>query len=273
MKTLLIICAILLSISCSSSSSESKKKTRKQNLNVLIISFHDTDLNEVAKWSNHMPNYNIVTHHGATSVTSAQLDTQDVVILFSNHVSNTKAIGDSVYKYVMDGGHVILGTFYAQQAGSQTSGQDYGLLETITPTYHNKNAYRNDTLIVSGSHPILTGIDTLITYYGAGSDSIQNGGEELLTWNNGETLLAVNEPAGRLFNLSVFPSESRFNTVLKTASNSDNLENFFKLWASAIRFAHSLDYYADDFNYNPGDEGGGEVEEFKTDQNSAAINR
>jgi hypothetical protein len=254
MKRIIIICILFLSTSCSSSS-ENKKDNRKVNLDVLAISFNDLDLAAVSGWSAHMPNYTIQTLNASTNiVTMAQLDTQDVVILFTNHVKNTKVTGDTLYQHVMSGGNVILGTFYSQQSGSIGNQQDFGALETISPSFHNKSAYRNDTLIVRASHPILTGIDTLITYYGAGSDSLHNGGKELLAWNNGESLLSVNEPAGRIYNLSVFPTETRYTTVLKTASNNNNLENFYKLWASMIRFSHSLNFYEDDFKYTPNHE-------------------
>ena len=252
---LLIIFTLFLIISCSDSSGNKSDK-RKKNLNVLVISFDDSEVESIQNWSNHMPNYSISTYNASDSLKFTDLGTPDVILLFTNHLPRTKAVGDTLFKYVMNGGHLLLGTFYSQQKGNDR----FGELNSISPTFHNKNAFIADTLIVSSSHPITIGIDTLITYYGAGSDSITNGADRLLNWESGEILAAQTEPNGRVLEISIFPAEPNYNTVLESKGDK-NLEHFYRLWSNAIRFIHSQNHFDDDFLYNPNiksdNEGGG----------------
>ena len=255
MKAALLLTLFLI-VSCSDSSGNKSDK-RKKNLNILAIGFSDSHLTSIEEWSNHMPNYTISTHNPNDGLELSDLDTSDVVLLFTNNLHNTNAVGDTLFKYVMDGGHLLLGTFYSQQKGDD----EFGELNSISPTFHDKNAYIADTLIVTNSHPITIGIDTLIAYYGAGSDSITNGAERLINWESGEILAAQTEPNGRVLEISVFPAETNYNTVLKSTSDK-NLEHFFRLWSNAIRYIHSQNHFDDDFLYDPNtntdNEGGGD---------------
>lgn len=237
---------VLFFASCESGSENSADAGAFGKLKVLVVSFSGDDLNSVVDpWSASMPNFDFSTHLGSTSLTPTQLDSFDVVLLFTNSINNQDALGDTLYQYVTSGGKLLLGTFFAQQ----TTAKNFGDLSMITPLYHNGNAYSQDTLVNTGSHPLLSGIDSLVTYYSAGSDSLENNAVAVGEWNNGDVYAAYNEHnGGRILHVTMFPAELRYRADLRNAT-SNNLEKFYRAWSNAIRYVHSKKVSSDDLNY------------------------
>jgi hypothetical protein len=264
----IILLSILFLFSCEEGTSENSAGVFGK-LKVLVVSFYESDLNAVVNpWSESMPNYTFTKHMGNVSLTNAQLDTFDVVLLFTNTISNQEALGDTLYNYVNNGGKLILATFFSQQ----TTSKNFGDLSSIVPMYHNGDAYIQDTLINDTSHPLLAGIDTLITYYGAGSDSLENNAKGVGRWNNNDIYAAYNEHGnGRILEVTMFPSELDYRADLEIWTKN-NLKKFYRAWANAIRYVHSKTSSSSDFDYTePVEEetGDGDGEAAKSDFSSA----
>ncbi|MCB0278688.1 MAG: hypothetical protein KDD94_04250 [Calditrichaeota bacterium] len=166
--------------------------------------------------------------------TVAFLDSFDLVILFEDGLVNYPTIiGDSIYQYVMNGGNLILGTFYWQDrsdGGHTTNG--WGMLETIDPIYSGSCAYSDDHMDSVIAHPMTEGVDSLLAYYRGGVDSLRNGATALAWWSDGSILLAYNQPAGRITAVTVAPQHEFY-----VISQQRNLSGDFRqLWYNVIRW-------------------------------------
>lgn len=240
----LLITLFLLSCANKSTEDLSKSPAHKTKLNVLIVTHLENDLNEVENFSSWMPNFNITVYDGGLGLSHAKLDSQDVVLYFTNNVLNTVALGDSLFEYVNKGGNLVLGTFFSYHSYTI----DFGKLSTILPAeVADRYAYEGmDTLIVNSDNTFFNGIDTLISFYGGGDFVLNENAIEIGRWNNGDLLASYIEPKGRVMLLSSFPTEPHYSSFL--SDDSLLLRNFYRLWANAIRFAHSKETLVSDLN-------------------------
>lgn len=236
-----LITVIYLCLSCSSNNASENKKGKDEeipvleNLNVLVITHLENDLEEMISFPSFMPNFNIVIHNGVGTLTKSQLDSQNVVIYFTNGATNTKSIGDSLYNYVMDGGNLLIGSFLVFEDIDDNFGKLTDILPAKTTIPYSYEAH--DTLYVENETTILKGIDTLRLFYAGGNFIVNDNATVLARWNNGDMLAAYNEPNGRVMLLSSFPTEPAYYTNLRY--NIPMLHNFYRLWANAIRYTHS----------------------------------
>ncbi len=242
---------ILLAFFACESTSEAVGKGSGKKLDVLVIGFNSSDLSPINEFATHMPNYTFNTHNGAVAnVTQTQLNAYDVVLLFTNHTGNAKAIGDTVYHYAVSGGHLLLATFYTAQAST------FGLLKDIDPL---NGTTRNgaDTLEIKSSHLLTRGMTGLISNYSAGATTLVDGATKIHNWKSGDIFAAEHSvEKGRVLQISQFPIEHNYNTVMKQ-SGDKNIENFFRLWSNAIRYVYEHNAYDNDFKYIVKEEEGG----------------
>lgn len=247
MKTLTYVLLFLLFACESTTQSEESTEGSKTQLKVAIISNSGADITHVVStWTSFMPNFELLPVN-ADTLKLKDLDSADVVLFFENgNFAKSTAVGDTLYEFVMDGGKLLLGTFYGQgRTNTKYTGTNYGALELIDPVLNHNNAYSNDTLVVKSKHPLLEGITTLTTHYGAGDDSLKNNAKLIEKWKNGDVLAAYNEPAGRILYLSIWPAEDN-----QTLTYINDLKSFYRIWANAIRFAYNKTSSSADFSYS-----------------------
>lgn len=160
--------------------------------------------------------------------THEQLHDFDVVLLFANDNSNNDSNAANVlHEYVMDGGALVLATFYYYYRGNGY----WGRLESIDPVEGTLSANSPffDTTTFIGSHPLLNGVDTLINYYHPTGYSVSPGANLVASYDNGNWLAATNEPGGRIVAINGFPAEFDYQFA-------PHIE-FFRLWENALLFA------------------------------------
>jgi hypothetical protein len=244
---MIFLVTLFLILSCNSNTSENEKETpaNVDKLNVLVVTHLENDLEEMINFPSYMPNFNIIIHDGTGTLTKVQLDSQDVVLYFTNGAINTESIGNALYDYVLDGGNLLIGSFF----GFEDIDDNFGKLTDIMPakTTDPYSYEAHDTLYVKNQTTILKGVDTLRLFYAGGNFVLDSSATVLAKWNNGEMLAAYNEPNGRVMLLSSFPSEPAYFPSLK--NNAKMLNNFYRLWANAIRFTHSKTTLDSDLNF------------------------
>lgn len=229
-------------LGCDNSKSGSKSK-----LKVLIIGFSSTDVQNVLNWAEFMPNYEFNSILGQSIVSGDQLDTNDVVLVFSNSFSNGANVGEVLYNYVDNGGKLLMGTFVSYHEHYNTG---FGNMSLLTPVDYSGSHSNQDTLIIKSNHPLYQGVDNLITYYGGGDDSLKNDGDEIGKFTHGNYFAARNKNTnGNVVYVALFPAEPHYRLNNLNASGENNLRNFYRIWANAIRFTHSGTSSADDFDY------------------------
>ena len=160
--------------------------------------------------------------------TQGQLNDFDVVLLFANSSSeNDSNVANAVHDYVLDGGNVVLATFYYYYRGDGY----WGRMESIDPVIGslNVNNATYDTLIFDTNHPLRNGIDTLITEYHPTGYSVRPGATLIASYNNGNWFAAYNKPNGRILAINAFPTEFDYGYVPRI--------EFFRLWENALLFA------------------------------------
>jgi hypothetical protein len=163
--------------------------------------------------------------------TLAQLNAYDVVLLYQEAIFDNDSTGDRLYEYVMQGGDLVLGTFYWQ--GRSDGGwavQGWGLLETIDPIIADSgNAYLFDSTGPWIDHPLTRGLDTICCYYGGGYDSLRSNAAAAAYWRNGDVLMAYAAPAGRIVAVTLFPYEP--------VAHTGNYKGFYRAWENAFLYA------------------------------------
>ena len=255
---LMFIITILLLIACENKTSSDSEKDNDSSdrlnarLKVLIASNSSNDNNHASSlWGSMMPNYDFKTMKYDT-IKSTDIDSFDVIVLFENgNNSWTTRAGDTIASYVLNGGNVILGTFYGQgRTNTKYTNTNYGAIEDFDPVSGHVNAYTNDTFISTSNHPLLDGIDTLTSHYGGGDTLLNVNATLIANWENGDILAAYTEPAGRILYLSLWPGETS-GWLNPGDKDINSLEQFVRLWANAIRYAYAKDTNPDDFNYVP----------------------
>ena len=192
-----------------------------------------------------MPNFNITIYDGGLLPNRAKLDSQDVVLYFTNNIQNTEALGDSLYNYVMNDGNLLLGTFFSYHNYTINFGKLAHVLPAKLVDRFSHEAY--DTLAVKDEIEFLKNVDTLISFYGGGDFTLNEEAIELARWNNGDLLASYTEPKGRVLLMSSFPTEPSYMPFL--ANDSLLLKNFYRLWANAIRFTNSKTTLTSDLSF------------------------
>ncbi|MCB0280483.1 MAG: PKD domain-containing protein, partial [Calditrichaeota bacterium] len=147
---------------------------------------------------------------GSATPTVAYLETFDVVMMFPNgNAANPQALGDTLYQYIMNGGNFVAGTFFWQINSWGTN------LNSIMPLNGNSScAYAPGLLDSIISHPLTDGLSTLsISQYRGGNRTLNNGGVPVAWWDDGNILMAYNQPAGRITAVTIFPAHMYYGGV------------------------------------------------------------
>jgi hypothetical protein len=185
--------------------------------------------------------------------TYSKLKAYDVVLLFEGGLfGNAPNVGSAVYDYVMDGGNLVIGTFYEQDRSDCTvpgwTLYGWGSLETIDPFTSDTNGceYSADEINTSSIvvHPITSGVQSLWcdSYHGgvhAKPDTVV-----VANWTGPNYLgdpcplagYRILEDNQRVVQISIYPNYAYYNT-------SDNVGgDFYTLWANAIKWASQALY-------------------------------
>ncbi len=236
-KRIVVSCLILSFIFFSCGTDENGNVVIIPDLtNILVISNATYDNEWIqTNFPTHMSGFDFETWNFADSVpTVEQLNQYDAVLLFENGTEGAicDSVGDRMYDFVMNGGNLVLGTFYWQDrsdGGYEENG--WGNLESIDPIIANEgDAYYDDTLGTWINHPLTRGLDTITCEYGAGYDSLRSDAKAVAWWNNGEVFMAYNKPGGRIVALTLWPAEPE--------QNPDYIYNgFFRAWENALLYA------------------------------------
>jgi hypothetical protein len=172
--------------------------------------------------------------------TKAYMDSFNVVLLFEDGLfSNAPVVGDSVYKYVMGGGNLVIGTFYDQDRTDNLHYSPYtwGTLETIDPLHHGSCLYVYDSLGTIFNHPVTQQIAKLYTYYRGGLDSVKTGGVAVAFWADSTIFIGVNQPGpapgGRITQVTTFPAEP----FLRGPAIPGAYRDFYKIWEHALMWS------------------------------------
>lgn len=160
----------------------------------------------------------------------AFLDSFRVILLFEDGTfSNATAVGDRLYEYVMNGGNLVIGTFYWQDRSDGGFGGSWGNLELIDPLFGGSCRYQVDSLGVLDPHPLTEGITGLTAYWRGGPVTLRNDATAVAWWANGDIFMAFNQPAGKITAVTLFPAEPYVDS-------GEWSGDIFKVWENAIKW-------------------------------------
>lgn len=210
---------------------------------VLVMSNDGTENDSIAAvYPRYMSGITFTTWTIPDSVpTLSQLKEYDVVLLYEDGTFGTysDSIGGVLHDYVMDGGNLVIGTFYWQESsdgGYEEVG--WGKLETIDPIIANDgNAYYYDSTGTWINHPLTRGLDTIYCHYGGGYDSVRHTANDsahtnataVAWWKNGDVLMAYNKPNGRIVAVTLWPFEA--------IDRAGKYDGFYRAWENALLYA------------------------------------
>jgi hypothetical protein len=164
----------------------------------------------------------------------------DVILLYEDGIfDEAMYTGDSLYYYVMAGGNLVIGTFYWQDrtsGGYGSSAATWGMLESIDPLYGGSCVYEYDSLGVTENHPLTKGVNSLVTYYRGGSDSLRANATAVAWWFDGDVLMAYNKPngAGTITSVTAAPQEGFYWDWRGRPNKPDG--DFFTLWENVLKW-------------------------------------
>ena len=149
----------------------------------------------------------------------------DVILLQENgRTSNSAYIGDILAEYVLDGGNLILSTFYWQDR-TDGGGSGWGDLELYDPLYGGACNYANQDLGTVLDHPMTEGIEELTCYFRGGPTTLRDDATAVAWWSDGDPLVAYNQPGGVITAVTTFPAHGYY-----TSFSGD----FYELFSNAI---------------------------------------
>ncbi len=196
----------------------------------ILVLGNDRDGNGWIKenFSLNIPNIQIDTMDITNLVPElAYLHQFDVVLVYRNvGFNNQNNIGDRLYEYVMEGGNLIIGTFYWQ--GRVREG--WGLLESIDPLYgdacdYNASQLNTQTIV---SHPLTENLTTLsVSEFRGGPQTVRSDATVVAWWLDGDPLIAFNQPNGTITMITVYPYHPYYGGVSG---------DFYLLWENAIKW-------------------------------------
>ena len=149
----------------------------------------------------------------------------DVILLQENgRTSNSANIGDVLAEYVLDGGNLILSTFYWQDR-TDGGGSGWGDLELYDPLYGGACDYVNRDLGTVLDHPMTEGIEELTCYYRGGPTTLRDDATAVAWWSDGDPLIAYNQPGGVITAVTIFPAHGAYSSFSG---------DFYELFSNAI---------------------------------------
>ena len=151
----------------------------------------------------------------------------DVILLQENGLTGNSAnIGDILAEYVLDGGNLILSTFYWQDRTDGGFGtQGWGELELYDPLYGDACDYAYQDLGTVLDHPMTEGIDELNCYYRGGPTILRDDATAVAWWSDGDPLIAYNQPGGVITAITIFPAHGVYSSFSG---------DFYELFSNAI---------------------------------------
>ncbi|MCF7805838.1 MAG: M6 family metalloprotease domain-containing protein [Candidatus Marinimicrobia bacterium] len=204
-----------------------------QNIQILVLSNDDVDNNWIkSNFPNYISGISIQTYNVSSNVPSlSYLHSFDAVLLFENVTfSNSTAVGDRIYDYVMAGGNVVLGTFYWQGRSDGGYSSDWGQLENIDPLFGGSADYISGEMDTTNivSHPLTTGLTSLTASdFQGGPTQLRSNATAVAWWQDGDPLLAYNKPGGLITAVTIYPTHPANGTVTG---------DFYLLWENALKF-------------------------------------
>lgn len=233
MFLLFSVAVSLLIVGCKDSATEPEV----DEVNVLVLSnFAPGNAWIDTNFTQHMEKIKI-THIDISidTIVAEDLDGFGVVLLYEDGIfSNSTKVGNMLYKYVMAGGDLVIGTFYWQDHTGAGWGGSWGDLEMIEPLYSGTCRYSVDSLGTTVNHPLTEGVNSLKTYYRGGPNTLRDNATAVAWWSNQDVFIAYNKPAGTITMVTTYPAE---NYYFETRGNPDAVEgDFFKVWENALRW-------------------------------------
>lgn len=215
---------------------------------ILVLSGGKTNDNDRVAYDfgSRMPDYYFETYY-ANSQTPSQdyLGTFDAILLYEDGVfDNANNIGNATYQYVINGGNLLIGTFYDQERSDNTYYRraGWGLLELIDPfttdTRGCKYSYDSMNISTIVDHPIMEEVSSIYSNSYRGGARAKPGTTVLAFWTTPNILgepdplvgFRVLDIGQRVVQISIFPASGN-------ASFNDAGGDFFKLWTNAIEWA------------------------------------
>ena len=151
----------------------------------------------------------------------------DVILLQENGLTgNSASIGDILAEYVLDGGNLILSTFYWQdRTGGGYNSAGWGDLELYDPLYGGACNYAYQDLGNVLDHPMTEGIDELNCYFRGGPTILRDDATAVAWWSDGDPLIAYNQPGGVITAVTLFPAHGAYSSFSG---------DFYELFSNAI---------------------------------------
>jgi hypothetical protein len=227
------LAAMVLIVGCKDSATEPEV----EGLNILVVSnFEEGNAWIDTNFTKQMEKIKITTIDVSTDTLVAEdLEGFNVILLYEDGIfGNSASVGNMIYKYVMAGGDLVIGTFYWQDHSGEQWNGSWGDLEMIEPLYSGSCRYTVDSLGSTIDHPLTAGVNSLKTFYRGGPNTLRENATAVAWWSNEDILIAFNKPKGTITMVTTYPAE---NYYFETRGNPDAVEgDFFKLWENALRW-------------------------------------
>jgi hypothetical protein len=109
----------------------------------------------------------------------------------------------------------------------------------VDPIFFNSCDYTTDSLGAVITHPLTAGVNSLVTYYRGGVDSLREGATAVAWWADGDILIAFNRPhsAGTITAVTTAPHEGYYWDSRQDPDEPQG--DFFKLWENALKWTAS----------------------------------
>ncbi|MFH1072496.1 MAG: hypothetical protein V1743_03645, partial [Nanoarchaeota archaeon] len=173
----------------------------------------------------------------------ATLQQYDLIFLYENGVSGqSEAVGNAVYSYFMDGGNVVIATFYWQDRGAgYFDNTGWGNLETVDPFVsalingEYGNRYSETCVLDTASmmtHPLTDGITSLSVPTYCGGVTAKPEATVAAYWTNGDPAIGYTElgQCQRIVGVTMFPPMENYGGFTG---------DFYKAFENAISFANN----------------------------------
>jgi hypothetical protein len=225
----LIMCLVavtVLIVGCKKSATDSEE----EDLNVLVVSnyavvnaYIDTN------FTKNIDGIKISVKDVAEDTLAEQdLKGFDVVLLFEDgNFGNSQKVGNMIYKYVMAGGNVVIGTFYWQDG--------WGNLEMIVPLYGESCRYQVDSLGSTIEHSLTKGVNYVRSYYRGGPNTLRENATAVAWWSNEDVFMAFNKPKGTITMVTTYPGENYFYETRGLPPDSVG-GDFYRVWNNALKW-------------------------------------
>ena len=198
-------------------------------ITVLVLSNSPSDnITVETNFEANIPDIEIDTFDVTTSLpTPALLQSHDVTLLYENGVfANAAAVGNVLHTFVMNGGRLVIGTFYWQDRSSESFGGSWGNLESIDPLFFGSCDYATQSLGMVQSHPLTLGLNAITTNHRGGPNTLRADATAVAWWADGDPLLAFNFPgSGVITMVTQYPPEM-----------PSPPDDYYKLWENALKW-------------------------------------